>query len=186
MSLTANLKPFRVLCVCTANVCRSPAAQTLLQRSFDDAGIDAVVTSAGVRAADGIPMDEAMTDALRAAGHEPSEIVSRALTPVMVDEADLVLTATVEHRSAVLSRSPRALRKAFTLKEFAAAPIHAPVSNPGEAVATAAAARGAVELRDRDIEDPHGLAYAAYQRTVRELESATEAIAHRLAGNHTP
>lgn len=37
----------RVLCVCLGNICRSPAAEAILQAKLSDAGIDALVDSAG-------------------------------------------------------------------------------------------------------------------------------------------
>ena len=45
---------------------------------------------------------------------------ARQLTPAMVDESDLVLTATKAIRSRVLEDSPGALRRTFTVLELAA------------------------------------------------------------------
>ena len=77
----------------------------------------------------------------------------------MVAAADLVLTATVEVRRQVLEDSPGALRRTFTLREFAA--LIADDTGVGDAVrarglggAVAARTRGGLDL---DIADPMGM-----------------------------
>ena len=50
---------FRVLLVCTANQCRSPMAQFVLQRAVDRLGLDWEIGSAGTRARNGAAMADA-------------------------------------------------------------------------------------------------------------------------------
>ena len=107
----------RVLFVCTGNLCRSPLAEGLLGAWAGPAGL--LVSSAGVEARDGVPMDPSSAAALRELGGDPDPFRSHRLTAADSERADLVLAMNRWHRRQVLERDPRALRKAFTLGEAA-------------------------------------------------------------------
>ena len=69
--------PASVLCVCTANVCRSPAAELLLRaglrsRLGDAVAEQVVVTSAGTWATPRRPIEPGTAAALRRAGMVPA------------------------------------------------------------------------------------------------------------------
>lgn len=110
--------PFRILIVCTANIRRSPMAEYLLRMALHQGG-RIEVTSAGTRGFDNAPMDPPAAAQLRRLGGDPIGFRSRPLTDQLCEQADLILTAMRAHRSAVLERVPRALRRTFTLLEFA-------------------------------------------------------------------
>jgi protein-tyrosine phosphatase len=112
--------PASILVVCTGNVCRSPFIERVLQRGLDDAwGPGQVnVTSAGTGALAGRPMDPQAEVQLGELGTARG-FVARDITPAMIADADLVLTATRRHRGNVVSMYPRALRYTFTYREFA-------------------------------------------------------------------
>jgi protein-tyrosine phosphatase len=111
----------RVLTVCTGNICRSPFIERALQAELDRSWGPGVVEvrSAGTGALVGDPMNAPAVTVLEAAGYSADGFVARALTPEIVASADLVLTATRRHRGLVAQMHPRALRYAFTLREFA-------------------------------------------------------------------
>lgn len=96
----------RVLYVCTANICRSPSAEALLQA----AGV-AQVQSAGVAAVHGAPCCS-LAPLLAGVDHR-----SQPLTAPLVRSADIVLTAAREHQSAVLALDPDARAKTFTIRQ---------------------------------------------------------------------
>lgn len=105
--------PFEILVVCTGNICRSPAAEYLLRAVLDDS---VRVSSAGTGAVVGAPMDPQMVAQMPV----PSDDFRAAqLTPRMLEQAGLILALTREHRSRIVSTSPLALRRTFTLREFA-------------------------------------------------------------------
>ncbi|CAI7976882.1 protein-tyrosine phosphatase [Frankia sp. Hr75.2] len=118
-----------VLMVCTGNICRSPMAERLalarLTRLAGQAGLSgasepaASVSSAGVRARVGEPMDTHAATVLAERGADFVGFRSRQVTSVIVDQADLVLCATRAHRAEVVRLAPRTVRRAFTLREFA-------------------------------------------------------------------
>lgn len=173
--------PYRVLTVCTGNICRSPAMQLLVQRALPT-GV--VVESAGTHGLIGRPVSPPMAALLASDGLDSADFLARSLTPAMVGSADLVLTATVEHRSWVLQEAPGALHRTFTLLEAAdlirrKSPELQQVSSPREAVALLAASRS---LRrdgsggDSDIADPYGGSDEDYRRAYSAIRTASAAL----------
>ena len=73
-------EPFTILVVCLGNVCRSPLAERLLRMRFEQMlgdGASAVhLSSAGVRALVGDPMNELSAAELRRLGGDPDGFVS--------------------------------------------------------------------------------------------------------------
>ncbi|MEI4273198.1 hypothetical protein TEK04_15840 [Klenkia sp. LSe6-5] len=110
-----------VLFVCTGNICRSPLAERLTTAFAAELGTDELTAgSAGTGALVGHGMDPDAARALADLGGDDEGFRARAFTPALADAADLVLTLERGHRSLVLERAPRALRRTFTLREAAA------------------------------------------------------------------
>jgi protein-tyrosine phosphatase len=118
--------PASVLCVCTANVCRSPAAELLLRaglrsRLGDAAAEQVVVASAGTWATPRRPIEPGTAAALRRSGVGAGEVaaaISTRLTQQAVVAADLVLASTAEHVRAVWRYQLAARHRTFTLGEL--------------------------------------------------------------------
>lgn len=171
---------FRVLFVCVGNVCRSPLGERLLAARLPD-GFE--VSSAGVGALVGEPMNPDAVVHLEALGLSADGFVARQLVPPMVAESDLVLTATKAIRSRVLEESPGALRRTFTVLELAALlslPDVGSADGPGETVRTAAAQRSRAELEDYDIPDPFRRGEEAHSTAADLMAKAVERIAAGL------
>ena len=182
--------PLRVLLVCEANRCRSPAAEYLLRWELAARGLtDGIeVASAGLRAAEGIPMDPTMAELVAARGPDPVTFRSRWLTDQEIERSGLVLTATREQRSSVLERVPLALRRTFTLLEFAHAvadPLPAGSDQHGSGWDRLVAAVGAARSRHRpaeyDITDPIGRSRETCEWVTATIHLAAWQIAERLA-----
>ncbi|WND59664.1 low molecular weight phosphatase family protein [Mycolicibacterium vanbaalenii] len=104
--------------VCTGNICRSPMAERLTVLAASRLQLPGLlVSSAGTRAVVGRPMHPEAAFFIDSVGADSKRFVARQLTPRIAESADLILTMTREHRDDVLSRSPRLLRKTFTLAE---------------------------------------------------------------------
>lgn len=181
----------RVLAVCTGNVCRSPAIERLLGTWLGPAGLE--VTSAGIAAMAGAPMTPQMATLVADAGGRPEGFVSRQLTEDMVATADLVLTATRDHRGEVLALHPPALRRTFTLREFVrlARTVNPLALPPAPAVARfraliplamdARTTHHAPRTED-DIDDPYGRDDAAYRRAFGQLLPAVHGLLDLAVG----
>lgn len=182
--------PFRILIVCTANICRSPMAEHLLRMALDqDSRIE--VTSAGTRGFDNAPMDPPAAAQLRRLGGDPTGFRSRPLTDQMCELADLILAATRGHRSAVLARVPRALRRTFTLPEFAAAISTLRREQPEALelpgiVRSAALARGRIAVKNYDVADPYGGPVETHRAVAETIRAAAQTIAQHLRPPDTP
>ncbi len=119
--------PAHVLCVCTANVCRSPAAELLLRaglraRLGPAVVADIQVASAGTWATPDRPVEPGTAGALRRAGVAPGDVAaarSTRLTPEAVARADLIIGSTAEHVRAVWRFQLASRHRAFTLGELA-------------------------------------------------------------------
>ncbi len=78
------------------------------------------ISSAGVRAIPGEPVDAWVDKYLREGGVPlKPDWRSRQVSPSMIEAADLILTAEEPHRRAVVLASPHALRRTFLLLQFA-------------------------------------------------------------------
>jgi protein-tyrosine phosphatase len=170
-------KRFAVLAVCTANICRSPLIEILLRARLDDGRFE--VASAGVRGWDRKPMDSMAAMELLRLGHSAETFRSHPLDSYLVESADLILTATREHRSEVLAMNPQALRRSFTLLEFAALTELVDGDDPAALVAQAAQRRSLAPAK-ADVADPYRRGPDVHRATADQIDAAVATIAHRL------
>lgn len=177
---------FRILTVCTGNICRSPAAERLLAAAL---GPSVHVESAGTHAMAGRPIDPPMAALLRAGGISTDGFSARQLDEVQIQRADLVLTMAREHRAPVVELVPAAVRRTFTLREFARLVGGGETSpGPGRSVSDdllllvrhAASTRGGVA--DDDVPDPYGRSAADFDHAHSLIRDAVAAILGRVGG----
>jgi sulfate adenylyltransferase len=172
----------QVLFVCTANISRSPYLELVARHGAGADGSDdgLVFASAGVYARDDSVIDPAMAVELTARGIASDHFRSRRLTPGMVDEADLVLTAEASHRAAILDDLPIATRKVLTVGQADRA-----LDRVGPDVERAAfpaalvAARGGATA-DLDIVDPYRRGPEAARACALILDKVVERLLARL------
>jgi protein-tyrosine phosphatase len=179
---------FSILAVCTGNVCRSPAVERLLTNKL---GSTVKVSSAGTHALVGHPISEPMTALLREGGLEDQPFEARRLSEQMLKEADLVLTLTRAQRGLVVELWPAAVRRTFTLREFArllswvdpsALPTGSPADRLRVAIPLAAAERGRERTSpdEDDVVDPFRLSDEVYAESFDQISSAVNIIVTRL------
>lgn len=112
------VKPVIVL-VCTGNTCRSPMAETLLRELFriKFGREDLVrVISAGVAAADGFGASSQAVEVMGQRGLDLTGHSSRSLDDELMNVADVILTMTRGHRSAILAAWPELESRVQTLR----------------------------------------------------------------------
>ena len=198
------VEPFRVLFVCTGNICRSPMAQSMLTAALaarlaarlGTATDEFEVASAGTYAVVGAPIEPDAVRFLDSIGVQPAPgFAARALTEQQIERADLVLGAERAHRAAAVTLVPRAVQRTFTIREFArlGAALPAGADVPDDAtslerrravVAAAGRNRGYVPAEDPlddDVADPYRMRYGAFEAAGQQIHAAVDVIAGLLA-----
>lgn len=183
---------FTILTVCTGNICRSPAAERLIQRRWVDGAPGMRVASVGTDAVVGAPIQISMAHLLEQSGAYSGEFAAHNLTPEALDAADLVLGMTRRHRAAVASLNPVVLPRTFTLNEFARLVVEGQAGftpSPDRSddlrrlVKLAAGQRGPVgDPVSDDIADPYGGDLDGYIRAFDQIAAAVTAVAEVLDG----
>jgi protein-tyrosine phosphatase len=198
----------RVLVVCTANVCRSRAAEELLREALAGADFPALVGSAGVRAVTGAPSCATMARLLGERGLWLDEAEgARRVTTELLQDQDLVLVPERVHRAALARLLPAARARTFTVLEAAALAEAVPerVGGPSRQrlqaqVAWMDRARGKVDLPvgevrqglrglirggpedPLDIPDVHAGSLRDHRRALERLQDGVARVVRGLAG----
>lgn len=147
---------FRVMFVCTANVCRSPMAEAILKRKLGEEKLDHTIESisSGIWAAEGQRTSELTR---KVAGEDGLDLSAHRSQPFTLQDAktsDLILCMTPSHKKDLLQIFPHFDSKIYTLKEYCR-------KIPGENTA---------------IADPIGMNLNFYRRIYREIGDEIERI----------
>ncbi|TFC91998.1 low molecular weight phosphatase family protein [Cryobacterium sp. TMT4-31] len=185
---------FKILTVCSGNICRSPLAEQLLRVGLT-AYPEVTLGSAGTIGLTGHAMPSEAADLSRHFGGDPSGHVARLLTADHLRDADLVFAMSREHRRAIVELLPKAIRYTFTIREFArlvrgatdedledaaALPINDNVGRFSTLVGFAASQRGSVgppeASEDDDVVDPYRRSDEVYAQSARQLVPAVNDV----------
>jgi protein-tyrosine phosphatase len=173
----------KVLFVCTGNIHRSVMGERLL-RSLIRPHLPVAIRSSGTEAALDHSIGEYTATALKELGADPARHKPQQLQATVAASADLILTAEIEHREVVLLKAPTALRRAFSLREFARLAAQVEPLNPADPfdveavraqVLRVSAQRGLAPraTRSEDIADPVGA-------SLKETRACADEIAECL------
>ncbi|GAA2751008.1 low molecular weight protein-tyrosine-phosphatase [Amnibacterium kyonggiense] len=160
--------PFRIMTVCTGNICRSPMAEAVLRARFDAAGLgDRVVVDSGGTSSEelGNPVDPRAARVLQDAGYAVPDGTAHQVTPQDIGEHDLLLPMTVRHANH-LRRQARTADDAAKVRMYRS-------FDPESCVAPE---------RDLDIDDPWYGDDAGFVATLRQIEAAADAIVEHVRG----
>lgn len=104
---------FRVLFVCTGNICRSPTAEGVFRALVKKAGLESrvEVDSAGTRGYHvGDPPDERAVAVARSRGYDLSQLRARRVTDADFDDFDLILALDRGHLRRLRAMRPEGSR----------------------------------------------------------------------------
>lgn len=135
-----------VLVVCVGNICRSPTGEALLKSKLAGRGIE--VSSAGLGALTGKPVDTTAAQVMAAAGYQLAEHQARQLTSQLLREHDLILVMEQKHLQSVHSIAPEARGKTFLFGKW---------------------------IGDQEVPDPYRQQLPAFEHVFRIMDKAADA-----------
>jgi len=217
---SVRMRTVKIVVVCTGNICRSPAMQLLLDEALDDsvevtsAGTQGMPawpisepmarlllandstgahpsSSCGPQGTQDLGRTATESGDQSGLAQGVADFRSQRLTEQMVRDADLILTATADHRGEVLNLSPLALRRTMSLGELARLAQVVDKSQWANAtndadrlkklVPLALAARHApADASADDIVDPYGRSEQTYARSYGQITHHINALVKAL------
>ena len=124
---------YRILFVCTGNICRSPTAEGVFRKRVADAGLSERVEIGSAGTGDyhvGEPPDRRAQAAARRRGYDLSAIRARQVTPDDLRRYDFVLAMDRGHLAALERLDPAAGGRISLFLDFAAGAATRDVPDP--------------------------------------------------------
>lgn len=108
-----------ILVVCVGNICRSPTAEYILKSKINELNLDIKVSSAGLGALVGHPIDKTAKDILEEHGINGSDAhKARQLTREMLSNNDIILVMEESHINSIVDMAPYVKGKVFLLGKW--------------------------------------------------------------------
>lgn len=165
---------YRVLFVCTANICRSAYADVISRNSSRVVEF----SSAGIRALVDEPIDPPMA-ALAEQRGDPAPHRARQLTHALAQDADLILTMARDHRRYILDEWPALGRKAFVIGHAARVMADLPEDVTLQGLVEHLWRNRTQEPGD-EVPDPYRRGSAAARRAANQIDQYMEIIGAAL------
>lgn len=141
----------KIIFVCTGNTCRSPMAEAILKKMVYAEKLDVQVESRGTSVYSEEPINPKSAEALATIGINNVSHRAKQISKADIEESDIVLTMTQQHKLSLVKTHPDYRYKIFTLSEYA------------------------MDSRD-DISDPFGKSQIFYNFCVQEIKKLVEAL----------
>lgn len=181
---------FRILAVCTGNICRSPAMERLLVHLFADQQ-DVEIISGGTYAHDGEDMQPPMKQRVADYGADVDDFIAEQVTVQMIADADLILTATRVHIQDMATDVPEARSRMYTLPEFGRLLGSLDENEVQQAIGSGSSVSEQLQAlmplveqarisrnpsREDDVVDPYMLPDSVYDESFRQIREPIEAL----------
>ena len=147
----------KIMFICTGNICRSAMAHKMLEKKAKEQNKNIEVYSCGVWAQNGdIPTYEGI-ETMKEYGIDLRTHRATNIRNSNIEDMDVILCATQNHKINVISMYPELKDKTFTMKEYAGFPEN-----------------------DLDISDPWGYGLEVYKNCAKEIETCIEIILKKI------
>lgn len=161
-------RPYRVMTVCTGNICRSPMAEVVLRDRLERAGLGdvVVVDSTGISDEErGNPIDRRAQRVLAAHGYPVPAHRARQVTAVDLTARDLVLAMTAAHAHALRRLAHGDPAVGSRIRMYRSFDPAAPTDGPEHLL---------------DVDDPWYGDAAGFEVTLAEVEAAADAVVEHV------
>ncbi len=164
--------------MCTANICRSPVAERMIERGFAQRSVPVSVASAGFLE-DGREPDSVMATMAAPLGIDTAGHKSRLVSPELVRSSDLVITMERRHARELIVGAPDVGHRVHTLRGLVAAASNSTLPPPPSGaleqwLKLLTEQRSPSDLMGDNapdnIEDPHGRSKRHYRKCLEQLE----------------
>lgn len=146
----------KILFVCSGNTCRSPLAEGIAKKIFqDNERHDYEILSAGSSALDGLPASSTAREVAQASSIDLSSHRARLLNRNLVNDVDLIIVMTANHRETVRVIEPSAGEYTYLLTDFS-------------------------DDEDGEVPDPIGAGREMYQKTFSLIEKCITNMVNKL------
>ena len=153
---------YRIIVVCTGNICRSPMAEGLLKNRMPETLKGRMeVSSAGTYGLQGHPASDNAVRAMALIGIDCARHRARQLTRQMLEEADLLVAMEKYHLREIKRLSGKRKPDARLIGEFG------------------------LPTGKQEIDDPYGRSLSVYKACVQRLIPCVDGIIEWL-GHHLP
>lgn len=149
----------KIMFVCTGNTCRSAMAEGLLKKTAQEHNLDIEVYSAGTFALTGEHASYNSIAIMKEYGVDLILHTSTSIQDSSIEEMDLILCATQNHKRNLLSSYSNLKDKIFTIKEYAG------LDKSGT---------------DPDIKDPWGYDLNTYRMCAAEISLCIDKIIEKI------
>ena len=161
---------YRVMTVCTGNICRSPMAEVVLRRRLDEAGLGDLVEVSSTGISDeehGNPIDRRAQAVLRDHGYDVPRREARQVGATDLTATDLVLAMTSLHARALrrLGKTPDVADRVVMYRSF---DPEAPTVAPGQSE------------HPLDIDDPWYGGMEDFRACLAQVEAAADPIVEHV------
>ena len=148
----------KIMFICTGNICRSAMAHRMLEKRVKELNKNNIeVYSCGIWAESGdIPTYEGI-ETMKEYGIDIRSHRATNIRDSKIEEMDVILCATYNHKTNVISMYPQLKDKVFTMKEYAGFPEN-----------------------DVNISDPWGYGLNVYKNCAKEIEICIEKIIKKI------
>jgi protein-tyrosine phosphatase len=142
-----------ILVICVGNICRSPTAEKILNSLLKEI----IITSAGLNALEGYPINENSKKILSLNGYDDLEHSAKKINNDLIQKADIILAMEYAHIKQLMHLYPEASGKIMLLGHW---------------------------INNQEVSDPYKKSFEAYELVYEQITQACNLWAKKIQLNY--